>query len=240
MKEPYKLTPLHAWHARNGAQTSLIDGWMRVSRYGDSQAEFKPMELAVGICDVTPLTKIDIQGKRSGEFLRELAGIPMPEVGDGMVVRLNGYSKSVRVTRLTSDRYWVLASAGIREELSIHLADAAKERACVHTTDVTSAYAAIQLVGPMAMAVLKKLGSAPFDQMHAGECVQTTAARVWSLLIRQEMRQDFAWMLLVSRDYGEYVWESVLTAGREFGIPPLGISAAQAIAGMEEFDVAAL
>ena len=69
---------------------------------------------------------------------------------------------------------------------------------------------------------------------------QTATARVWSLVIRNEVRQGSAWMLLVSRDYGEYVWESVLAAGSEFGIQPLGMLAAEAITGAEENNVAAL
>jgi heterotetrameric sarcosine oxidase gamma subunit len=164
----------------------------------------------------------------------------MPTVGGGAIVLLKGYSKRVHVARLTSSRFWVIGGPGIRDELSIYLADAVREQGCAHTTDVTSAYAAIQLVGPMAAAVLKKLGSASLDQVPPGQCVQTATARVWSLLIRYEVRNDFAWMLLVSRDFGEYVWESVLMAGREFGIQPLGLSQTQVITGMEEFDVAAL
>jgi glycine cleavage system aminomethyltransferase T len=70
--------------------------------------------------------------------------------------------------------------------------------------------------------------------------VQTATARVWSLLIHHEARQGTAWLMLVSRDFGEYVWESVLAAGQKFGIRPLGMLAAQEITGMEEVDVATL
>jgi sarcosine oxidase subunit alpha len=239
MKAPYKLTPLHAWHIQHGAQTSVIDDWERVLAYGDSQAEISASN-SVGICDVTPLSKIDVQGKRSGEILQELAGVPMPGVGGCASLRLENYVKQVYVARLTSDRYMVLASGGLREELYSRIAKAAQSQGCVHATDMTSAYAAIQLAGPMTMAVLKKLWSAPIDQIQPERCMQTTSARVWSLLIHHEARQGSAWLLLVSRDFGEYAWESLLAAGQEFGIRPVGVLAAQVIAGMEEIDVAAL
>jgi heterotetrameric sarcosine oxidase gamma subunit len=240
MKAPYQLTPMHAWHTQNGAQTSVVDGWVRVLAYGDSQGEITAGNSEIGICDVTPLSKIDVQGKRSGELLQEIAGVPMPEVGGCASFMLKDSSKPAYVARLNSERYVVFANAGLRKQLYTRLADATQDQGCAHATDVTSAYAALQLVGPMAAALLKKLGSAPIDQIQTDHCVQTSTARVWSVLIHHQARQGSAWLLLVSRDFGQYVWESVLAAGQGFGIRPLGILAAQAITGMEEIDVAAL
>jgi glycine cleavage system aminomethyltransferase T len=240
MKAPYKLTPMHAWHTQNGAQTSVVDGWVRVLAYVDSQAEIKASKGNVGICDVTPISKIEVQGKRSGEKLQELAGMPLPDVGGCASILLKGYSKPVYVAGLTAERYVVLAGAALRNRLYTHLAEAAEGQGCVHVTDVTSAYAAVQLFGPMGTALLKKLGSAPVDQIQSECCVQTSTARVWSLLIHHQAGQGSAWLLLVSRDFGQYVWESVLAAGQNFGIQPFGMLAAQVITGMEEIDVAAL
>jgi len=238
MKQPYKLTPMQAWHAQNGAQTSVVDGWVRVLAYGDPQGEIQATNSDVGICDVSPLSKIDIQGKRSGTLLGDLAGIPLPDIGGCASLMLRGCPKPAYVARLHSEKYLVLAAAALREELYSRLVSEVRENDCVHPTDVTSAYAAIQLAGPKAAPLLKKLGSAPVDQIRTEHCVQTSTARVWSLVIHHKSRQGSSWLVLVSRDFGEYVWETVLEAGQEFGIRPFGMSAAQVIAGMEELDVA--
>jgi len=240
VKAPYQLTPMHSWHVQNGAQTSVVDGWVRVLAYRDSQAESKASNCDVGICDVTPISKIDVQGKRSGERLQELTGMPLPDVGGCASILLKGYSKAVYVVGLSAERYMVLAGAAVRKQLYTHLAEAAAEPGCVHVTDVTSAFAAVQFFGPMTTALLKKLGSAPVDQIQSDRCVQTSTARVWSLLIHHQAGQGSAWLLLVSRDFGQYVWESVLGVGQKFGIRPFGMLAAQGITGMEEIDVAAL
>ncbi len=240
MSEPYKLTPMHAWHIQNGAQTSVVDGWVRVLAYGDSQAEIQATNSDVGICDVSPLSKIDMQGKRSGAVLEELAGRAVPGVGACASLLLRGCPKPVYVARLHSERYLLLGAASVREQLYNRLADGARENDCVHATDVTSGFAALQVAGPKAVALLKKLGSAPVDQIQTEHCVQTSTARVWSVVIHHEARQGSAWLVLVSRDFGEYVWETVLAAGQEFGIRPFGMSAAQVINGMEEIDVATL
>lgn len=231
---------MHAWHKQNGAQTAVLDGWVRVLAYGDSQAEIQASRGDVGICDVSPIVKIDVQGKRSGELLQQVSGVPMPEVGHCASFTHKGYSKPMYVARLARDKYLVFAKAGLREQLYRTLADEALELGCAHINDVTSAYAAVQFVGPMATTLLKKLGSAPIDHIQLDRCVQTATARVWSLLIHHEARQGTAWLMLVSRDFGEYVWESVLAAGQKFGIRPFGLLAAQVITGMEEVDVATL
>jgi len=240
MKTPYQLTPMHAWHMQNGAQTSLIDGWIRVLAYGDSQAEIKAGTVDVGICDVSPLSKIEVQGQRSVEVLREVSEVAMPDVGGCASFTLKDPAMPAYVARLTPQKFVVLAGAGLRQQLYRRLADAVRGHGCVHATDVTSAYAALQLIGPMSASLLKKLGSAAIDQIQVDHCVQTTTARVWSLLIHHEVRQGKGWLLLVSRDFGQYVWESMFVAGQNLGIRPFGMLAAQTLTGMEEIDVAAL
>src|SRR6266481_9843691 len=148
MSEPYKLTPMHAWHIQNGAQTSVVDGWVRVLAYGDSQAEIQATNSDVGICDVSPLSKIDMQGKRSGAVLEELAGRAVPGVGACASLLLRGCPKPVYVARLHSERYLLLGAASVREQLYNRLADGARENDCVHATDVTSGFAALQVAGP--------------------------------------------------------------------------------------------
>jgi glycine cleavage system aminomethyltransferase T len=240
MNEPYKLTPMHSWHTQNGAPTSVIDGWVRVLAYGDSQAEIEASHSNVGICDVTPLSKLDIQGRGSSGLLGELTGIPMPDAGGCGSFLLRGVSKPVYIARLTSDRYIVLAQPSLRDQLYRHLLDTVRTENCVHINDLTSAYAVVQLFGPKAVAVLKKLGSAPVERVQIQHCLQATSARVWSLLIHHAARQGYAWLTLVSRDFGKYVWESVLAVGQEFSIRPFGLAAARVLIGMEDIDVAAL
>ena len=51
------------------------------------------------------------------------------------------------------------------------------------------------------------------------------------MLIRRDVREVPGWLDLVSAT-GEYVWESVLAAGHEFGIRPFGTQAEKVSVGM--------
>src|SRR5262249_39103059 len=100
---------------------------------------------------------------------------------------------------------------------------------CVHVMDVTSTYAAVHLVGPMSAHVLKKLGPVCAEAMSSSDCCQSPLARVWAFVTRRDVGSVPAWLVLISRDYGEYFWECVLSTGSEFGIRPFGIRAEEVL-----------
>lgn len=235
MNGPYKLTPIHRWHERHHGQMAEVSGWRRAVHYGDLKAEVTAINTAVGVCDVTPLSKIDVQGRHTPQILERFAKVP--EVGgcaSAVFAQVGGTEPYI--ARLTRDRFLIVGALD-QAALCSHLTEVAVDNGCMHVTDITSAYAALHLVGPMSTKLLKKLGPARIDSITTGHCLQSPVARVAGLLIRRDFLRIPAWLLLVSRDYGEYLWECVLSAGHEFGIRPFGMAAEQRLT-TEATDVA--
>ena len=56
-------------------------------------------------------------------------------------------------------------------------------------------------------------------------------AHVHAVVLRKDLKGILAYHLLVSREYGESVWESVLHAGHEFHILPFGLQAQRLLQG---------
>jgi glycine cleavage system aminomethyltransferase T len=99
----------------------------------------------------------------------------------------------------------------------------------VYITDVTSVYAQFLLAGPRSRDILRKLtslnlsdGSLP--NLSSG---QSRVAHVRTIVLRKDLGEMRAYHLLVSREYGESVWESTLHAGKEFNLAPFGLQAQQ-------------
>jgi sarcosine oxidase subunit alpha len=227
---------MHEWHERHGAKIAEVAGWKRVVDYGDLKAEVTALHSAAGLLDATPISKIDVQGKQSGEMLDRFTKVP--GIGECTAAVLScSAGLSAYAARLTRDRFIVLGGVKQRAEIYSSLSDAGSGDDCVHVTDLTSAYAALQLIGPMSKNLLKKLGPAQIDSMKNDSCQQSPLARVVALLIRRDVREVPGWLILVSRDYGEYVWECVLAAGHEFGIRPFGIQAEKILMDAEAADV---
>jgi len=97
----------------------------------------------------------------------------------------------------------------------------------VYLTEVTSVYAQLLLAGPHSRQVLHKLTSLNLSENSMGNltCAQAGVAHVHAMVLRKDLTGMPAVQLLVSREYGESVWESVLHAGHEFHITPFGLEA---------------
>ena len=62
INEPTRVSVLQPWHEANGATPILAGQWVRPEHYGDPAAEVRNTRTNVGIIDVTPLGKLDLQG----------------------------------------------------------------------------------------------------------------------------------------------------------------------------------
>jgi heterotetrameric sarcosine oxidase gamma subunit len=232
MSDIYRLTPIHHWHAENGARFIVEDGWKRVESYGSAEDEIESVSTRVGICDVTPLTKIDLQGKSLNSVLAAcLESRPIPDPGFWARgnIQADTAKAAVRVARLRSDRFLILGSAADRQTLFNRLRDLAPAQDCAHITDMTSAFAAFRLSGPESTEILKRICPINLDNRSfvSGQCAQASLARVGAVLVRDDVGNLPNYLILVSRDYGEYCWESIVHVGQKYGLRCYGVSAAR-------------
>jgi sarcosine oxidase subunit alpha len=91
-------------------------------------------------------------------------------------------------------------------------------------TDVTSVYAHFQLSGPESRGILRKLTSLNVASAALPDLAsrQTRVAHVHAIVLRRDADRDAAFQILVSREYGESVWDAVLHAGHEFHLEAAG------------------
>jgi heterotetrameric sarcosine oxidase gamma subunit len=99
----------------------------------------------------------------------------------------------------------------------------------VYVTDVTSVYAQFLLAGPRCREVLSKLTSLNLSEGSLPNLTsgQSSLAHVHAIVLRKDIDRIPAYHLLVSREYGESVWDSLLHAGHEFYLSPFGLQAQQ-------------
>jgi glycine cleavage system aminomethyltransferase T len=94
-------------------------------------------------------------------------------------------------------------------------------------TDVTGVYADLFLAGPQSRAVLTKL--TPLNISDAAlpnlSCAQTSLSHVHTIVLREDVKSIPGFHFLISREYGESVWEAIAHAGHEFHLQPFGLAA---------------
>jgi heterotetrameric sarcosine oxidase gamma subunit len=178
-------------------------GWSLPASFGDPSSECECVAQGVGLCDVSWMVRLDLKGSGVKSVLA-FAEAQTWTLGRGHVL----------ITCDADARAAVLASL---EGLAPP----------VYVTDVTSVYAQFLLAGQRVRDVLRKLTALDVSDRKLPDlaCAQTSLAHVHTLVLRQDLRSIPAFQLLVTRDYAESVWESVLHAGREFNIAPFGADA---------------
>jgi glycine cleavage system aminomethyltransferase T len=139
---------------------------------------------------------------------------------------------TARLRRLREGHYLVTCEADEREQVESQLDSLGHEAsssgaAAYHVPDVTSVYASLLLAGPKSTNVLRKLidleiSEATLPNLHA---VQTGLAHVFAIVLRDDIDALPAYYLLAGREYGEWLWDTVLHAGKEFGMTPFGLAA---------------
>jgi glycine cleavage system aminomethyltransferase T len=96
---------------------------------------------------------------------------------------------------------------------------------------VTSVYAQFLLAGPRSRDILRKLTSLNVSALQNLACGQVSLAHVQSTVLRDDLQDLPAFHVLVSREYGESVWEAILHAGQEFELAPIGLKALEFLVG---------
>ena len=233
---PVKLTAMHHQHLRMGATIGDEHGWRRPSYYTSSQRELEAIREAGGVCDTSPCGKFLVQGSGVWPALRglvlESASLPVNRATIGGPVGPDGAGPLRLVTcRLADDEAFIISSpeeAGqAMRALQGHL------DGCAHTVEMTSHYAAASVLGPLSSQLLAKVTDLDISPRAFPDlsCAQGQLAEVYAIVLREDRGGLLGYDIFFSRDYGEYLWEVLLEAGRDYGIGPVGTEALKLLVG---------
>ena len=209
---PYKVTAAYRAHCDRNATWTEIGPWRVADSFGDSAQEASRARQAVGLQDVSPIGKMDLKGA-------EISGVLAGAANDETITARLSIKPGHALLLSEPGR-----EAGVRDAL---LAMAGTPAGCVHITDVTSALSAYFLVGPLAVDVLNRLTSLDVrrDRFAQHCCAPCSLAHVHATVYRDDWGALPAYLVLVGRDVGEYVWTAMETAGSALGLTPFGLAA---------------
>ena len=234
--KPKRLTPSHKWASEQGAVFVEVGNWLRTQwlpRAGETtwrqsvDREVLQTRASVGICDVTTLGKIDIQGTDAGAFLDRIYANTFSTLGVGkcrygLMLREDGIVFDDGTTaRLGVNEYVMTTTTANAVTVFRHLEFC---RQClwpdmdVQLISTTEAWAQYSVAGPNARKLLQKLvdqdiSDAAFPFMAAGEItVQGTRARLFRISFSGELAYEVA----VPTRYGDALIRALVAAGQEF------------------------
>ena len=169
--KPLRRTPMHGWNLAAGGTMTEAGLWQRpwyFARGGETIGEAYIRESAtvretVGLCDVTSLGKIAVQGPDAAEFLNRIysngfAKLPVGRARYGILLRDDGIVKDDGTAwRLSETDYFMTTTTAKAGEVMAWLEELLQVRwpeLRVHVTSVTDQWAGVAIAGPKSRDVL--------------------------------------------------------------------------------------
>jgi len=195
-------SPMERQALAAGAQLEERDGWNVAARFDGLDAERARCARAVGFADLSHLGKLELQGESAGGL----------ELGSATV------EDGAWWCPYTPERALVLCEpaelAGLRERLT-------------GVVDVTTAFAALAIEGPLAREVFARFTAldlrdevTPVHGFRPGSVGRTPGA-----VLRQSEQR---WLMLFGAALGQYMWTVVADAAETLGGGPVGVDALDA------------
>mgnify|MGYP000935942684 CR=1 FL=1 len=245
---PARLAPTHAWSERQNAVFVEAGQWLRAQYYpkpGESDwlttvnREVLAVRNCVGVCDVSTLGKIDIQGRDAAEFLERVyinawKTLPVGKARYGLMLREDGFVMDDGTTsRLGAHHYFMTTTTANAGKVMQHL-DFCHQvlfpELDVRMVSVSEQWAQASIAGPHARETLRGVVDAQHDISNAAfpylaARAITVGGGIPARLFRISFSGELAYELSVPAEYGEAMMEALMRAGERFGITPYGTEA---------------
>ena len=243
---PKRLTPSHRWATEQGAVFVEVGNWLRAQwfpRAGETtwresvDREVLATRRSVGVCDVTTLGKVDVQGTDAAAFLNKIYcnGFALLAVGKtryGLMLREDGIAMDDgTAARLAEDHFVVTTTTANALPVYRHMEFV---RQClypdmdVQLISTTEAWAQYAVAGPNSRNLLSKI----VDQYISNDafpfmaCANITiCGGLRARLFRISFSGELAYEIAVPTAYGDALMRKIMDAGAEFDVTPYGTEA---------------
>ncbi|WP_375173365.1 sarcosine oxidase subunit alpha family protein [Pseudooceanicola sp.] len=242
---PERFTAAHPVHLAMNAPMVEAGLWFRPSFYpreGEKtwrqscDREALMVRETVGICDVTTLGKIDVQGPDAAEFLDfvytgTMSGLKPGRVRYGLMLREDGHvMDDGTCARLSETHFLVTTTTVAAGQVMQHMEFAAqvlRPDLDVRLISVTEEWFQAAVAGPKSRDLLNAVLDAPLDPeaWPFMSCGDVTVGGVPARLFRISFSGEHAYELAVPARYGESLFRQLVTRAEAMGGGAYGMEA---------------
>ncbi len=242
---PERKTTSHVATIEDGAPVMEAGLWYRPSYFpikGEKtwrqscDREVGYVRNAVGVCDVSTLGKIDIQGPDAAELLdfvytNMFSSLKIGRVRYGLMLREDGYVMDDGTTARLSEAHFVMttttAAAGAVMRHLEFVTQVLRPELDVRLMSVTEQWAQFAVAGPQSRELLNGL----LDQTLDNEtwpfmtCGDVSISGVQGRLFRISFSGEHAYEIAVPARYGDSLFRALTAKATEMGGGPYGVEA---------------
>ncbi len=220
-------TPLHDWHVAHGGRMVEFGGWHMPVQYHTITDEHHSVRRAAGLFDIAHMGRIRFDGPDAVRFLdhlltNEVASLKPGQVRYSLICNEAGYVlDDVLVTRF-EDWHLLVVNASNREKI---LAWIEQHRAGfdIEVDDLSADWSMLAVQGPQALELLAPLVTADIANLKYYFATPASVLGHSGLVSRTGYTGENGFEVIVPRDHGLAVWQTLLDRGAATGVLPCGL-----------------
>ena len=253
---PAKTSPVYDKLARMGAVFGQRYGWERANWFAPPGVarrdawsfrrtnyfehvgnEVRLMREKVGVIDLTPFTKHEVEGPGAEAWLDHLVANKVPtKIGRialcHALTKRGGIRSEFTITKLGEQRFYVVSAGAAERYDSDYLKRQVPKDGSVNLRNITSARGCFVLAGPRTRDLLAKLTDAKLDNASfpwlTSQIIEVgLAPDVYAL--RVNFVGALGWELHFPIEYAHHLFDAIFAAGAEYGIGMVGMRAMESL-----------
>lgn len=226
-----KKTPLYDVHVRYGGRVVDFGGWALPVQFSSILEEHKAVRERVGLFDVSHMGEITAKGSDALAYLQKMCSRDLASMTDGQIYYTHllypngGTVDDLMVNKLADGDYLLVVNASNTDKdfdwLKQHTAGFN-----VEVKNVSADYAELALQGPLAEKTLQKLTGTNLAELHYYHVATDVDVKgIKCVVSRTGYTGEDGFEILCAPDKAEALWDTLMEAGKEFGILPCGLGA---------------
>ena len=224
-----RRTPLYDKHAELGAKMVPFAGYEMPIQYEGIVAEHRAVRGRAGLFDLSHMGEFFFKGRGAGATLdrlisSDIASLDVGEARYGLLTNERGtIVDDVIVYRVGESEYMVVVNAANIAKDRAHVLARLGEDVAFEDRSYGTALVAIQ--GPRAVEILGSKTDAEVRSLPAFGVTHGRVARSRATIARTGYTGEDGFEVFIGNADADKVWDSLLTAGREAGMKPIGLGA---------------
>jgi 4-methylaminobutanoate oxidase (formaldehyde-forming) len=220
------------WFAPPGQSTKNVYSHTRPNWFEHTAVECRAARETAIVLDQSSFGKHLVQGRDACGYLQHLCAgnvdVPVGKlVYTHMLNNYGGIETDITVNRLDENRFLIISSATVQPRDRNWIERHISPEQNVTLTDVTSGYAVLSLQGPVSRDILSRITDADLSNegfpFATSRQIDIGYARV--IANRLTYVGELGWELHIPTEFAQGVFDSLMQAGKDFGLEPAGYHA---------------
>jgi aminomethyltransferase len=199
-------------------------------QYTGLMEEHRAVRNAAGLFDLSHMGELEVRGAQALDFLdhsltNDASRLEIGQAQYTLIPYTDGTIVDDAILYRLHDRYLLVVNASNREKDLDWLRHQALGFPSVELRDVSQETALVAIQGPRSQEILQPLTDADLKTLGYYRATECQVCGVPALLARTGYTGEDGFEIFVRSEDAQRVWDTLLDAGRPFGLVPVGLGA---------------